>query len=421
MAKSAMENRERLFVKALQGREQVYNLTGEYEKELLDCKRAVSFCKTATYCRSMEPRAMLNLGNALRWNRYHEDAKKILTQALKRIDRKREQQVYARCLNLLGMLHDDLGDAGKTLRYYRESLEVNKCIRNKNGIASCANNIGLHHWSRGNLEKALGFFKESLGFWKETQNREGIGVASGNLGLAYFSMGQLNKALECFLANLEVSQEINHKIRIVIALGNAGEVFKEKGDLDQALNFFQKALELATEMGNKYEIAFAHLYLGATYCEKASLKEARKYLESAKRSFMEMNHKVNLATVYMLLARIHREENDAKRSLEFGRKALSLSIQTGAKEQQIGALRELARTMAGHNSAKAIHYLEKSVSIAKEENMNLELAKSYFELATVQKAAGKAVDGKIFMDKAQRIFEKADAQLWLKKADSAKP
>ena len=415
MGNGKIAYRDKLFIKALRGRQEVYNLTGKYSTGMKDCERALSFCRRRIPSRSIEYQLMIDLGGTLQWNNDHKGAKEIIMKALKSINKNKEKNAYARCLNVLGTIHFGIGEYEKTLQYYRESIKLAEEMKNKEGIASGSNNIGLYYWSTGKLEKALQYFKMAHKLWERIGNRVGIGVASGNIGLVHFSLGDLNKALGYFLRNLEVSEEINHKIRIVIALGNVGEVYKEKGDIERALDFYQKALVLSTQLGIINEIAFANLYLGTAYAEKGDLGEAKKCLEKAKRTFLKWNDSINLSSVYVSLARTHREGKDHKLSMECARKALSLTMQTGAKEQEIGALREMGKTVSKSNPEKALSYLEKSISIAKDEVMKLELAKSSFELAKILKASGKSKDAEKHMNKAKSIFKKAGAQGWLQK------
>jgi tetratricopeptide (TPR) repeat protein len=410
-------DRDTLFIKALRGRHDVLHLTGKYRAGLEDSKRALSCCRKRISSLALQTELMADLAESLRRNREHEAARQITMNALQHMDRKKHRITYARCMNIMGMLHDDIGDNENTLRFFSESLKINETAGNSDGIASCSNNIGLHYWSKGNLEKALGYFTRALNEWESNNNRVGIGVASGNMGLIHYSKGDLKKALKYFLKNLEVSQEIDHKIRIVIALGNVGEIYKEKGDLVKALTFYQEALTLATEMGNNYEVAFAHLYMGETYCLKGEYREAKQFLEKAERSFRAMNHTINLASASIYLARLHRKENRYQHALKCTREALSLSRKIGAKEQEIAALRELGLILAHTGRAAAISYLKKAISIAKKEMMHLELAKSSFVLGKILEREGRGKDGRKYIDQAITIFRKAGAHGWLKGMD----
>jgi tetratricopeptide (TPR) repeat protein len=415
MEKSETGNKDKLFLKALRGRQEVYGLIGQNSMGLADCEKALSFCRKRIRSRTMESRLMLDLAEGLRLDNKYRAAKKITTEALKHIDRKKSKNEYARCLNLLGMVNDDMGDYDSPLQYYQKAVRINEETQNKAGIASATNNIGLYYWTKGDLENALSHFKKALKVWKEANNRVGIGVASGNLGIAYCSMGDLNKGLKYFLENLEVSQEINHKVRIVIALGNVGVVYCEKGEFEKARDLYQKALALSTEMSNEYEIGFAHLYLGEVDCETGALLEAKQHLEKARKTFKGMNDTINLAAVYIALSAVHRKAKDYRQSLKCAQEAVSLSKKGGAKEKEIGALRELAKIVTGDDPGKAVQLLERSISIAEKEKMSLELAKSCLELATMQRMAGKNNDAEKNMDEARRIFKKADAHVWLKK------
>jgi len=206
MKNSEIAYRDKLFIKALRGRQEVYNLTGKYSTGMKDCERALSFCRKRIPSCSIEYQLMMDLGGTLQWNNDHKGAKEIIMKALKSINKNKEKNAYARCLNVLGTIHFGIGEYEKTLQYYRESIKLAEEMKNKEGIASGSNNIGLYYWSTGKLEKALQYFKMAHKIWEGIGNRVGIGVASGNIGLVHFSLGDLNKALGYFLTNMEVSE-----------------------------------------------------------------------------------------------------------------------------------------------------------------------------------------------------------------------
>ena len=71
--------------------------------------------------------------------------------------------------------------------------------------------IGTCFHNQGKLDEALGSYKESLELAKEMKDKEGEAVNLCNIGIVYYDKGELDKALSYYEQALKIAQDIGNK------------------------------------------------------------------------------------------------------------------------------------------------------------------------------------------------------------------
>jgi tetratricopeptide (TPR) repeat protein len=104
---------------------------------------------------------------------------------------------------------DTKGQYDKALEYYQASLEIERSLGNKEGIASSLNNIGSIYKSWGQYDKALEYQQASLEIERSLGDEDGIDSSLSNIGRIYHSWSQYDKAKK----NFELSVTSIEKIR----------------------------------------------------------------------------------------------------------------------------------------------------------------------------------------------------------------
>ncbi len=387
----------------------------------------------------------------------HSRAEKMTKDALVRIDKVKNLNILAKGLHTLGGISYNRGNYDKALEYYHKTLTTFETLVDKKGIGGVSNNIGLVYRDKGELDTALQYIKKYLSISEKIGDKRGIGIASNNIGLVYHDKGELDKALKYYERHLTISEEIGYKRGVAIASGNIGIIYRKKGEFDTALKFYERYRTISKEIGFKHGICLACSYIGVVHRYRSEIDEAlnyfksylaiseeiwykigigdaylsigivhmeiediehvETYLEKAKSIFTELGDKRFLSKVYTNLSELSIYKKDYESALKLSKKALSLARKIGAKEQEISALREMGKVLAEKNPAKAITYLKKSITLVRKEHMDLELAKSLYILAKIQKNSGKKKDAKENLIRSKRIFQKAGAKRWLKMID----
>ncbi|MFQ5906029.1 MAG: tetratricopeptide repeat protein [bacterium] len=109
---------------------------------------------------------------------------------------------------------------------------------------------------------------------------------------------------------------------------------------------------------------------------------------------------------YRGIAEIYLGKRDLVKSLDFCNKALSLSTETGQKEN-IASSRRILGMVCRESSrwTEAIENFQESIRISEEIGSRLDAGKSRYEFGCMWKARGDAAKARGHLEKAAELFE----------------
>lgn len=147
-----------------------------------------------------------------------------------------EHAGYAKSLNDLGTLYDDLGWRARAEPLYREALEIRKKILGKQhpDYATSLNNLGYLYSSMDDYARAEPFYREALEVKKKVLDEEDPSyvTALNNLGYLYRSMGDFSRSEPLFREALEIRRKVLGEAHPDYAksLSSLSALYKEMGD-----------------------------------------------------------------------------------------------------------------------------------------------------------------------------------------------
>ena len=191
------------------------------------------------------------------------------------------KKTKANALNNKGYLHNSRGEDDKALDYYNRTLEIQKQIDDKAGLAGTYINLSSILLKNGLVQQALEYYYSSLRLEEETGNNVGIARALNGIGYIYYLQNDEQKAKEHYDKSLKIRQELGDKYGIATCLNNIGLLYRDKGEWDEALEYYNKCLKLEKELVDKNGIAISLGNIGFIYKEKGDLEKALiHYFES---------------------------------------------------------------------------------------------------------------------------------------------
>ena len=217
---------------------------------------------------------------------------KLLLEPIK--DKSKEHELaYARCLNILGLVHFGLKTKNDLAMGYilcKESKEIKEKHGDVDGVTESENAMGLirREEGKGNLElikEAIGHFKSALAYREKIGNYRGCGQHLRNLGLCYTDLIELipEKKEEHF----ELAKESYEK-----GIDNWHMIKPGEPPIEELLEFHFRLGELHVKYGDK--------------------NEAIKYLQPVAQKRHELGDWHNKARCLSLLceAYLHKRDND---------------------------------------------------------------------------------------------------------------
>lgn len=157
---------------------------------------------------------------------------------------------HAAILANIGLLYSRLEKHDEALKYYNKSLEINKKLDTKIGIANTLTNIGNLYDDIKKPEKAIAYYKKSLAIMESINNKFGIASALTNTGIAYISLKEYKKALGYLNQTKVLFKALDNTINLAIVHESIGIAYLESGAFLKAKNNFESALLYSEEIKN---------------------------------------------------------------------------------------------------------------------------------------------------------------------------
>ena len=248
-----------------------------------------------------------------------------------------------------------LGDYGKALDLFTNSLAIYQTLQNQVEITSQFNNIGIVYAYCGVYDEALKNMRSALSLVNADTPLDMQAEILNNIGFTFVALGDYSAAVPYLLESLQIAEKyqkkdgVNHPKATANIYDSLCQASVAMGNLENALSYGLKCIELCNQSSDQKKEAEYLLSLGEVYIRLGDLDEAAKCYQRA-----------------FGLARgksFRREEADALRRL--------------------GNLYNLQG-----NPGQAMEVLKEALSIAQELNIRREIFECHLGLVDIYKQTG---------------------------------
>jgi len=297
----------------------------------------------------------------------------------------------ARTLNILGLVHNRLGQGREALNYYNQALQLRRALADRPGEATTLTNMAYVYVALGEPQTGLAHARQALDLWRalsDREGREGEVAALNAIAYSYTRLGDPQAALEPLSQTLRLSRELRDRFREAEALNNLGYVYDELGEKEKALEHFRQTLPLVRAAAGPREeaatlnnLGYFYRYLGESqqaleHYDQALLlsrkagdrrgeaqainnigllynllgeyQTALEYLDQARRLRQEVDDRRGLAITLSNVGQVYASMSEYQKALEYFNQALSLDRAVG---DRIGEATDLGNIGAAYASS----------------------------------------------------------------------
>ena len=161
----------------------------------------------------------------------------------------------AQILQAMGVAYAALNKHEDALRNFRDSLEIERKLGLKKGIAKSLDAMASSEDVLGKPDQALKDYKEALDLWQELGDKAGTGDVLNDLAQFYVDHGQYDQGLKLFKESLQAEIDVGNQSNQGLVLNNIGNVYFFKGDYQNARTYFEQALQLREKLKISSNIA----------------------------------------------------------------------------------------------------------------------------------------------------------------------
>jgi tetratricopeptide (TPR) repeat protein/predicted Ser/Thr protein kinase len=184
------------------------------------------------------------------------------------------QEQHALILQARGIAYKNLNKATEALRNFNDSMEINRRLGQKRGVAASLSMIAEIDESLGKIDDALKSYNEALQIRREIGAKKEAGDTLINIASLYYDRGQYDKALPIFKEALQIQRDAGDEGYQAMCLTSIGSVYLAKGQNEDALTYFQQALQLREKINVPTDVAETLTQLGEAYVSLGQTDQA---------------------------------------------------------------------------------------------------------------------------------------------------
>lgn len=214
----------------------------------------------------------------------------------------------------LGATFSDMGMSGVALDYYLSGMEQCKDTTYSAYQAMILNNIGILYGSQDFLDKAEEYLKRALEINRRIKDHDGICLNLANLTELYTIKGDKKKAQESAQRSLDYIDHIKYPERLSAMRIQQGELYDELGQHDVAILRYNSALaQYRDDLKDVAGEINATLHISKSYLATNHIDSASLYAERAMTLCRENHRDDDMVATLRTMAAIN--EANGKRDL----------------------------------------------------------------------------------------------------------
>ncbi len=161
------------------------------------------------------------------------------TQLSKEWQERGDKKEASRYQNDIALIYWNHNDYRSAIVHYENSLELNRYLDNKNGIAAIHNNLGMLHSDLGNFEQAYEYFQRTLS--ARRANKEKIGMISAliNLSVVLNNLQRYQESVTQLEEALDIARSLNDPDQMKSCYGMLSETHEKAGNSEKSIYYFE--------------------------------------------------------------------------------------------------------------------------------------------------------------------------------------
>ncbi|MGD2249368.1 MAG: tetratricopeptide repeat protein [Candidatus Methanofastidiosia archaeon] len=310
-------------------------------------------------------------------------------------------------LNIVGKIHETLGNWDICLEKYEHALTISKKICFKRGEAQSRANLGSICYRKGEWNTSMEHFQAALALYEKLGYTAEKASILSEIGILHYAKSEWDTAIEYLERSLNILGTVRDKNKRAFALNVLGIIYFRKGKAEKALEFYKKALRLYETLEYTGEIAKVAGNIGLVLGSLNRWDKALQYYNRAlelNKQFQERDMTAKILSEIGVLY-FYMEEHDT--SIGYYKESLEIFEELGNLEETAVTLDCLGISYSCKKEwEKAEEYYKKSLEIKEDLKDLYGMAVTYNNLGKMLGEKGDAKSGIYYLNKSINLKKK---------------
>ena len=344
---------------------QIDNALGDYKRDSLSMK-TLSEIRDFPIGRIFGLNA---LGVLARNTSRYQESIRLHLKALRLSEEIKNQESIINSLNMLGVSYRRLDEVRLALDFHKQALSIAEKVKVKSesilrNTAVSLNSIGNIYLTLKQYDLAEQQFIKSLEIEKTLENKLGLAINYQNLGIIKEAQNKLDEALVRYRLSLDYNNQIDSKLGKIICQNSIGQILIKQNKPKEGLKRILPTIVEAEKLGDKYYITMAKINSGWALSILKDYPSAEENLVSGLQMAVANNFNSSASEAYAHLAFLYESMGEFSKALE-NLKKKQLFSEKILNEENLRYTAELIVKYDNEKKESQITLLEKENEIVK--------------------------------------------------------
>jgi class 3 adenylate cyclase/tetratricopeptide (TPR) repeat protein len=340
------------------------------------------------------------LGLALQYREELEAAYQYLLKALKIGEENKSNPIIGYSCTWLTHTCAELGLFDDALNFGKRALEISKLDKLDPILyVSSLRAMGMTYIYRGDCMEIMDIGNVLLEYGQKQSDVRSSAVGHIYVGSSHWVGGDFQTAIECYQRGMQASVDPTFTFSLKLMLGTCHISLKQP---KKAEKYFEEIFSFSEGLGSEWHRTIAKGHMGLVLITKGNLRGGIRAAEDVINLYTRINSKWRLAVGNYLLGNVYLQivQGSGPKSISFLLKNIGFLVRT----------LPLAKS-------KAENHFNKTIEVAREIGAKSVLGQASLGLGLLYKSKGKTEQAKTHISEAIEMFEKCEAEMYLKQAN----
>lgn len=268
----------------------------------------------------------------------------------------------ARAYYSLGNLSSINGNYKESVEYALKTIELLEKLKMEQGLPAAYNLLSLSYKNLSLYSIAMESFMICIEKAKAVGDVLQEANAYQNIATLYIKKGMHDKAIESLKLANDLYKSIEDTDGVLTTLFNYGNILKEQKKFDEARAQYMTVLKYRQQEGNKMVEAYVKINLAQILVQEQKFKEAIPQLENTYSLLEELNYVTDMSIVLNDLGLCESKVGNTAKAIKYFEKALSISQERAILAYNADFFQNLGSLYADQKQyEKAYNYLHRSI------------------------------------------------------------
>jgi signal transduction histidine kinase len=309
-----------------------WNNRGKYPDLAIKAGETALHIIDSLHLYTKEPKTLNLLGVIHRNLGHYKEALDYFTDALKSAKKNSDKVQLGYAHNNLGSLHRLLGNGSLAVEQTFKGLEIFHQLNDNEGIAFCALNLGVLYKNQKNYTKSLEYLNLVIEIRRKNKDKQGEITACFQLAEVYCDLKNFEKALSIYNYTIEENEKSKNLVGVASALSGISQIFFQKASYQEALNYKLRSLEINSKISKKIALLNDNWQLALIYAKLNNFLAGREYLDKSFELADSLNSFYFSQDVYLAASEFFSLEKDFQNAFKYSQLAIAMDDSVEALE-----------------------------------------------------------------------------------------